>query len=174
MVRMVVIIINSFLKTICMKQTVLAVILLTLNYLSVVGQSSPNPRLTPAQQERYNKLLNAVDHPPAYYLLDEGTRWQYDKGMIRANSLKSKAWILVAAGAALGGAGFLVPSNGSDYTKPAFFIVGGAALTTGIVCFTIVKKRKEQISLLLNKPPSTGGQSTSYRYLPQVGVRLNF
>lgn len=160
-------------KTIYMKHFLAVFIFFSLCSLSAFAQTSPKPGLTPAQQERFNKMINSIEHPPAYYTLSEGTKWQYDKGMLKARSLKTKAWVLVVAGAALGGAGFLVPNKG-DFTKPAFFAVGAAAIGTGIVCFHLVKKRKAQLALLLTGPPATPAATTTSFVRPQAGFRVSF
>lgn len=159
-------------KTLYMKQLLAVFIFFSFYNLSAFSQATPNRGLTPAQQEKFNKMINSIEHPPAYYTLSEGVKWQYDKGMLKARSLKTKAWVLVVAGAALGGAGFLVPNKG-DFTKPAFFIVGAAAIGTGIVCFTIVKKRKQQLALLLSNPPPASGSTTTSFIRPQAGLRLS-
>jgi hypothetical protein len=157
-----------------MHKIIILPIMLTIGLGFVKGQPTTKSNLTPRQQQRMDKLLNSIEHPEAYYNQSESIKYQYDKGMISAKTLKTKSVALLVTGALIGGAGFLVPSNGSDYTKPAFFVVGGTAITTGIVCLTISNKRKKEMKMLLNTGSTASRNMNPPGVKQSIGLQLRF
>ncbi len=159
-----------------MKHIILILFVITSSSSVTLAQNTDTVKTAPRQlteQERaaYERTFRDIEHPPAYYNLNFENQVKYDVSMHKAKSYKTKGWILVGAGVALAGIGFAIPTKENDFTKPAFFIIGGLAAIAGTTCLLVSSGKKKKAHAVLKLGMQSPASSSSFH--PEFGISIN-